>query len=209
MDYKKEYDYLVKLIVVGESGVGKSSLIQRYDQGQFNPYFVSTIGCDYAIKELTIKDKIVKLQCWDCAGNERFRTITTSYYRGSHIILLVFDMNDNNTIDSIPSWLAEIRKFNSTGKILLVGNKIDKHAALKFMLPQQIQTMIDKAEIPLLLTSAKENVKVDEAFTSLVKEFVEERLSLPPVEQSNKPTCVLTDTPTSSTSVFSVSCCGS
>jgi small GTP-binding protein len=179
-----EYDFLVKLVCVGNSGVGKSSLIHRYSRREFNPHFVSTIGVDFEIKEIDILGKKVKLQLWDCAGNERFRTITTSYYRGASVIMLVYDIMDESSMCAIPDWIREIRQHNPDGRILLVGNKLDcwnNHVAIPFKLPKDIQTAIDQLEpsMKMVLTSAKQNQNVDDAFVQLTTEHIKERLANP------------------------------
>lgn len=191
-----EYDFLVKLVCVGNSGVGKSSLIHRYSRREFNPHFVSTIGVDFEIKEIDVLDKKVKLQLWDCAGNERFRTITTSYYRGAHVVMLVFDVTDESSIYAIPDWIREIRLHNHEAPILLVGNKIDtfkssaSSSSPNFVLPNDIHVTIQQLEPSLscsscmLLTSAKQNTNVDAAFVQLTTQHIKERLANPIVTSS-------------------------
>jgi len=190
MDQKNvpDYDYLLKLIVVGNSGVGKSSLVHRFTHHKFNPHFVSTIGVDFEIREFQVNDKKIKLSVWDTSGSERFRTITTSYYRGSHGIMLVFDVQDITSIEAIPSWIAEIHKYNETGKILLVGNKHDDPTR-NFAFPPNIQDCVDKHGLSLILTSAKTNTQVDDAFRQVCAEHIQERMAYPC--EPNKPTTVV------------------
>ena len=120
------YDYLVKCLVIGDSGTGKSSIMMRFADDIFNSNYISTIGVDFKIRTMEFKNKIVKFQIWDTAGQERFRTLTASYYRGSNAILLCYDISDKNTFNNINIWLEEIKRY-STGKPLLIlcGNKTD------------------------------------------------------------------------------------
>ena len=92
---ENKVDYLFKILLVGDSAVGKSSLAERYAEGRFDPKFIATIGVDFKIRALDMDGKAVKLQIWDTAGQERFRCITTSYYRGAHGIILTYDLTDD------------------------------------------------------------------------------------------------------------------
>ena len=120
------YDYLVKCLVIGDSGTGKSSIMMRFADDIFNSNYISTIGVDFKIRTMEFRNKIVKFQIWDTAGQERFRTLTASYYRGSNAILLCYDISDKNTFNNINMWLEEIKRY-STGNPLLIlcGNKTD------------------------------------------------------------------------------------
>lgn len=113
-------------MLIGDSGVGKSSLLLQYVDKSFNDTFISTIGVDFKIKTLELDGKIVKLQIWDTAGQERFRTICSSYYRGAHCIILVYDMTDVNSFNNLKEWFKEIDRyaFENVSKII-VGNKSD------------------------------------------------------------------------------------
>lgn len=178
----QDYDFLVKLVCVGNSGVGKSSLIHRYSKREFNPQFVSTIGVDFEIKEIQLFDKTVKLQLWDCAGNERFRTITTSYYRGANVVMLVFDVLDESSMCAIPQWILEIREQNRDARILLVGNKIDGIPKnITFKLPVDVSEAIEQLDrsLPMILTSAKKDTNVDEAFIQLTTDYIKEQMAHP------------------------------
>ena len=98
---EQPYDYLFKLLLIGDSGVGKSSLLLRFSDDTYETNFNSTIGVDFKIKTVDLDDKVIKLQIWDTAGQERFRTITSSYYRGAHGIIVVYDTTDNETFEHV------------------------------------------------------------------------------------------------------------
>ncbi|KAJ2053920.1 Ras- protein Rab-1A, partial [Coemansia sp. S155-1] len=119
-------DYLFKLLLIGDSGVGKSCLLLRFADDTYTESYISTIGVDFKIRTIELEGKTVKLQIWDTAGQERFRTITSSYYRGAHGIIVVYDITDNTTFGDVKQWLQEIDRYASEGvNKLLVGNKRD------------------------------------------------------------------------------------
>merc|ERR1712022_81655 len=121
-----EYDYLFKLLLIGDSGVGKSCLLLRYADDTYTESYISTLGVDFRMHTIRIEDKTIKLQIWDTAGQERFRTITQNYYRGANGIIVVYDVTDASSFDSVTRWLQEIKR--NVGRDvhkMLVGNKSD------------------------------------------------------------------------------------
>merc|ERR1712139_210872 len=123
---KPAYDYLIKLLLIGDSGVGKSCLLLRFSDDSFTPSFITTIGIDFKIRTIELDGRRIKLQIWDTAGQERFRTITTAYYRGAMGILLVYDVTDEESFANINTWMHAIKQHasDSVNKVLL-GNKAD------------------------------------------------------------------------------------
>jgi len=121
------YDYMIKVLVIGDSGVGKSSFVVRYTDDIYINSYISTIGVDFKVNKFEINNKIIKMQLWDTAGQERFRTITYSYYRGSHAVILVFDITNRDSFLNLNSWLNEINKYCNCDNIYitLIGNKTD------------------------------------------------------------------------------------
>lgn len=119
-------DYLFKLLLIGDSGVGKSCLLLRFADDTYTESYISTIGVDFKIRTIELDKKTIKLQIWDTAGQERFRTITSSYYRGAHGIIVVYDCTDQDSFNNVKQWLEEIDRYacDNVNK-LLVGNKCD------------------------------------------------------------------------------------
>merc|ERR1712070_575452 len=117
---------LIKLLLIGDSGVGKSCLLCRYSEDIFNNKFITTIGIDFKIRTIELDGKKIKLQIWDTAGQERFRTITQAYYRGAMGILLVYDVTDEKSFQNIRSWMRNIEQHANTEVVkVLLGNKCD------------------------------------------------------------------------------------
>ncbi|WFC94314.1 GTP-binding protein [Malassezia brasiliensis] len=167
------YDLLVKLLLIGDSGVGKSCLLLRFCDDAWTPSFITTIGIDFKIRTIEVDGKRVKLQIWDTAGQERFRTITTAYYRGAMGILLVFDLTDEksfNGIQDIRNWYKDVEQHASEGvRKILVGNKCDWEEK-RAVTTEQAQALADELGLTYVETSAKSNTNVDEAFFKLAQQ---------------------------------------
>ena len=126
MESPDQPDFLFKMLLIGNSGVGKSCLLVRYAENSFNENFFNTIGVDFKIKTISLDNQNIKLQIWDTAGQERFRTLTASYYRGAHGIIVVYDVTDRDTFENVRQWMQEIDKFATDNVCkVIVGNKCD------------------------------------------------------------------------------------
>lgn len=181
------FHFLFKLLLIGDSGVGKSCLLLRFADSSYIESFISTIGVDFKIKTIELDGKIIKLQIWDTAGQERFRTITSSYYRGAHGIIVIYDITDAESFSNVKQWMAEIERF-ACEKVnrLLVGNKCDltQRRAVEY---QVAKDFADKLGIPFLETSAKNATNVNKAFTMMaaeIKATCQQQPALKPVGNS-------------------------
>lgn len=166
-----EYDYLFKLLLIGDSGVGKSCLLLRFADHTYTESYISTIGVDFKIRTIDLDGKTIKLQIWDTAGQERFRTITSSYYRGAHGIIIVYDVTDAESFNNVKQWLSEIERYACEGvSKLLVGNKCDlvNKKQVDFNTAKEFA---DKLNIPFLETSAKNATNVEKAFLTMAAEI--------------------------------------
>jgi len=165
------YDFLIKLLLIGDSGVGKSCLLLRFSDDSFTTSFITTIGIDFKIKTIELDGKRIKLQIWDTAGQERFRTITTAYYRGAMGILLVYDVTDEQSFQNIRNWIRNIEQHaaDNVDKILL-GNKADM-VGEKAVETARGQALAEEYRIKFFETSAKSNINVVEAFTAIAKDI--------------------------------------
>merc|ERR1719197_2130928 len=175
----QEYDYVFKLVLIGDSGVGKSCLLLRFADDTYTESHISTIGVDFKIRTIQLEGKTIKLQIWDTAGQERFRTITSSYYRGAHGIIVVYDTTDSDTFEHVKTWLHEIDRYASENvNKLLVGNKSDLTSK------RQVETdaakeFADSVHIPFLETSAKNATNVEDAFMTMAGEIKKRMASQP------------------------------
>ena len=171
-----EYAYLFKLIIIGDSGIGKSSLLNRFSDNVYTDSYISTIGVDFKITTIEIDNKICKLQIWDTAGQERFRTITSSYYRGAHGIMVVFDITNRDSFTNLPIWLKEIYNYaNENVKIILIGTKADLDAKRVISYDDAMEFAIDN-NMDYIETSAKKDTNIDTAFTTLTKKLKSDRI---------------------------------
>jgi len=175
-----EYDYLFKILIIGDSGVGKSALLVRFADDAFTESYISTIGVDFKIRTLDIDGKSVKLQIWDTAGQEKFRTITSSYYRGAHGIIVCYDVTDAASFNHVRDWLSEIERY-STGKVkkLLVGTKCDL-ATKRVVEYEKAKAFAEDCGMSFIETSAKTSQNVEEAFLRMATEIKNSAIPMPP-----------------------------
>eukprot|EP01089_Gocevia_fonbrunei_P013154 TRINITY_DN328_c0_g2_i2.p1 TRINITY_DN328_c0_g2~~TRINITY_DN328_c0_g2_i2.p1 ORF type:complete len:208 (-),score=45.37 TRINITY_DN328_c0_g2_i2:92-715(-) len=173
------YDFLFKILIIGDSGVGKSALLLRFADDSYTESYISTIGVDFKIRTVKVDDKTVKLQIWDTAGQEKFRTIISSYYRGAHGIIVAFDTTDEVSFNHVTLWLKEIDRFALGGvSKLLVGTKSDL-ATARVVDHNKAKKFADDLGIAYVETSAKTAANVDEAFLTLTKQIKAKSLPAP------------------------------
>ncbi|KAF4518976.1 hypothetical protein B566_EDAN007764 [Ephemera danica] len=167
----KTYDYLFKLLLIGDSGVGKTCVLFRFSEDAFNTTFISTIGIDFKIRTIELDGKKIKLQIWDTAGQERFRTITTAYYRGAMGIMLVYDITNEKSFENIKNWIRNIEE-NAAADVekMLLGNKCELTEKRQVSRERGEQLAVEYG-IKFLETSAKASINVEEAFFTLARDI--------------------------------------
>ncbi|XP_014788002.1 ras-related protein Rab-43 [Octopus bimaculoides] len=172
LDPDDSFDFLFKIVLIGDAGVGKTCVVQRFKSGTYLEKHGSTIGVDFTMKTLQIDGKLVKLQIWDTAGQERFRTITQSYYRSANGVIIAYDVTKRSSFDNIPRWLEDVKKYAGSNIVqLILGNKQDLEHLREVSVAEakayaQHCSMLDAIE-----TSAKENTNIDEAFLRMAKDL--------------------------------------
>lgn len=165
------YDHLLKLLLIGDSGVGKSSLLLRFTEDKYDAQILSTIGVDFRVRFLTVDGVRLKLAIWDTAGQERFRTLTASYYRGAQGIILVYDVGCRETFDNVSHWIQEAEKHGTVpGSVkMIVANKVDIPRAVSTEEGRQLAAQLGTLFVE---TSAKTSVNVQKAFEELVTQIL-------------------------------------
>eukprot|EP01006_Ploeotia_vitrea_P047670 TRINITY_DN67148_c3_g1_i1.p2 TRINITY_DN67148_c3_g1~~TRINITY_DN67148_c3_g1_i1.p2 ORF type:complete len:216 (+),score=29.20 TRINITY_DN67148_c3_g1_i1:1432-2079(+) len=171
-----DYDYITRLVIIGDAGVGKSSLLLRFSDDVFDPSYIATIGVDFRICTLEKNDKIVKCQLWDTAGQERFKTITQSYYRGADGVAVCFDMTDRESFENCAKWLRDISMYSKEGTSkVLIGTKSDL-VARRQISKQEAESFAEANGMKFIETSAKVGNAVDDPFHSLVDDIIKRKV---------------------------------
>lgn len=187
----------LKIILIGDSGVGKTSLIYRYIQDIFNVNLLTTIKVDFQVKEINIDSNIVKLQVWDTAGQERFRSINAAYYRGADGVLIVFDVTKESSFANVQSWLNDFKEHsNKHSSIILIGNKIDLTDHRRVSI-EQAQNLADEIGIRYFEASAMNGENVDASFSYLATEIYRNDLNKKITQKEDKNAEVVKITKTS------------
>ncbi|XP_014482090.1 PREDICTED: ras-related protein Rab-37-like isoform X1 [Dinoponera quadriceps] len=171
-DHEKEDNFTHKTILLGDSGVGKTSLLVQFDTGRFQPgNFAATVGIGFTNKVVTVDETPIKLQIWDTAGQERFRSVTHAYYRDAHALLLLYDVTNKTSYDNIRAWLSEIREHaNEDVVIMLLGNKSDCGTE-RIVKREDGERLAKEYKVPFMETSAKTGLNVELAFLAVAREL--------------------------------------
>lgn len=167
-------DLTYKLVILGDSGVGKTCLLLKFRDNTFlSGNFISTVGIDYRNKVVDIDGTKVKLQIWDTAGQERFRSVTHAYYRDAHALLLLYDVTNKSSFENIRAWLGEIKEYAQDDVvIMLLGNKTDCKASERVIRKEDGEKLAKEYNVAFMETSAKTGLNVDLAFTAIARELL-------------------------------------
>jgi small GTP-binding protein len=165
------FDYLLKYIIIGDAAVGKSNLLLRYVHGQFKPEYQLTIGVEFGAKNINISSKVFRIQIWDTAGQENFRSITRAYYKNSVCALVVYDISSRDSFNNVTSWIEDCKNQSpKTIFMVLVGNKCDLEDKRQVSY-EEGKELADKNELLFFESSAKDGINVDEIFENSAKEI--------------------------------------
>jgi len=196
------YDHLFKILLIGDSGAGKSSAMFRFCDDKFSSSFISTIGIDFKIKDIYVVQRSaaasprgstdnvespqlkIRMQCWDTAGQEKYRTITTAYFRGAHGIMIFYDVSDETSFNNVTHWLRTIDMASSDSKgvsKVLVASKCDISGSGRLISAERGKELADSVGIPYVEISSKLGLGVDAAFetmaTTILKRFATEKIT--------------------------------
>ena len=174
MSSNEDSDIIFKILMLGDSEVGKSCFLMRYSDNVFVENYITTIGLDYKLKTIKLDSgKVIKAQLWDTAGQDKYRTIAKNYYKGSHGILLLYDITKISSFENIREWIQDIRQEVSPKSIIfLIGNKIDLTDQRKIS-KEQGEELAEEFKIPFFEASAKSGENVDEVFKALYEKIIE------------------------------------
>jgi Ras-related protein Rab-8A len=190
------YDYQIKILMIGNSCVGKTSVLIRFTNNNFSPTFITTIGIDFKIKSLTIGDKKIKLQIWDTAGQERFRTITKSYFRSAQGVILVYDITDKTSFMSIRNWIEQIQLHSESNvNKILVGNKCDCIGQRVVSYEEGLELAKDY-KIDFIECSAKSDININSIFTTITEQVVKRLESEYEFNKMKRNTSIILNKPT-------------
>ena len=165
------YDYLLKYIIIGDAAVGKSNLLLRYSYGKFNPEYQITMGFEFGAKNVEIRNKIYRIQIWDTAGQENFRSITRGYYKNSACALVVYDISSRESFKNIDDWIDDCKNQSSESIFMvLVGNKSDLSDKRQVSVEEGTE-LAEKYGMLFYETSAKDDINVEEVFINSASEI--------------------------------------
>ena len=188
---KKDYNYLFKILILGDSFVGKTNMLKRFLQNEFDSNTKETVGVEFGSKNFTLGEKgdIVKAQIWDTAGQERYRSVTKAYYKGAKGALLVFDITRKTTFENLDNWLIDLRtNADQDILIILIGNKSDLVES-RVVTSEEAQTKAEQYNVAYLETSAKSGDNISKAFTELIEQIynsnMENQQNIVQIEDNN------------------------
>lgn len=170
---KLDCDFVVKAVIIGDSGVGKTNILLRYCDNSFKPTYSSTIGVDFKLKTIQVEEYKIKLQIWDTAGQEKFKNLSTTFYKGALIIILTYAIDSSASFSNVESWLKQIHEHSSSeASIFLVGNKSDlkEHRQVSY---EQGKKLAETYGMPFYEVSAKDGTNIEDLFEVIGKDAYE------------------------------------
>ena len=171
---EEDYDEKVKLMILGDSSVGKTSLLKKYCKNEFSNSYITTVGIDFQVKLLNINDKKIKIQIWDTAGEERYRVVAKNYFNTSDGFIIMYDITNRDTFDSISNWIEQIRESTPNyKKSVLFGNKSDLNK-LRNVQINEGKELAQKNDFKFFETSAKDGLNLNEGIESIVKDVLKD-----------------------------------
>ena len=163
-----------KILIIGDSNVGKTSILLQYTSNFFQETHIATIGVEFKLKEITLDNIEYKLNIWDTAGQERFKAITKSFFKGADGIIFVYDITKKSTFTNIKNWFQDAESKTNDFKSIIVGNKIDLNDE-RTVTPEEGQNFANKKNCPFFESSAKDKINIDEIFLTLLKEILKNK----------------------------------
>lgn len=167
---EEKYDYLVKLVIIGDTAVGKTNILLRYVNEEYKMSHVTTIGVDFKIKTINVDGIKIKMQIWDTAGQERFKTITETYYKGAAGVVLVYSVTDRKSFNSLENWIKQINESQPESMCkIMVGNKVDCKESERQVTSAEGAALAKKYGVSFIECSAKDNYNISEIFATIGK----------------------------------------
>ena len=202
-----DYDYLFKVLLIGDSGVGKSSILSRFVDEIYTDVYISTVGVDFKIKTIDLHNQICKIQVWDTAGQERFKSITSVYYKGANGCIIVYDITDKKTFENVYTWISELERYGPEKiPILLVGNKSDMEKKREVSELEGF-SLAKELNIEFMETSAKNNLNIDMGFTFLTELIKKRQMSKTRIQKEHDNINGIKILPLSDTDIKKQNCC--
>ncbi|OMJ74002.1 hypothetical protein SteCoe_23901 [Stentor coeruleus] len=166
----EEFDYLFKILLIGDSSVGKTSILLRYIDNTYSGEFQATIGVDFKVSTVKLNSKIIKLQLWDTAGQDRFKNIVASYYRGAQGIFIVYDVTNRISFTNVTKWYQEtVNYLPETTIRFLIGNKCDMNSPFRIVSYDEASNLANSLGVEYVETSAKNSINIGDIFNQMAK----------------------------------------